>query len=398
MSRKQKSFRQRHSSAPMTSGLGAAQTKKTQSKAALRENERREARHSRRAILLLGAVVMLVFSVGALASWRGMSAASLLTSSNAPFNSSAAAPMPSPPTLPGSAPSKEFVYAGSALLATTEPFREPPTDLAVWRPSNGNWYVMNLQGQWTSYQFGVGSDTPVPADFDGDGKTDFCVFRVNNTTSPSSWTIFIIKSADSSFYSTGFGLASDVPAPADFDGDGKADITVWRPSDGNWYITRSTDNSLLTLQYGASGDKPVPADFDGDGIADAAVWRNTAAAFYGLKSSDGQLIGYAIGASGDVPVIGDYDGDGKADYAVRHTSDNTWLIHLSATDSLFNETWGVGSDIEVAGDYDHDGKTDIAVWRPGSGVWYIRRSTDGSMDTRQWGQMGDVPVPAPYRY
>ena len=59
----------------------------------------------------------------------------------------------------------------------------------------------------------------------------------------------------------GWGSSTDSPVPGDFDGDGIADIAVWRGSEGNWYILQSAisgitpDNRLDFL--GNSTDTPT---------------------------------------------------------------------------------------------------------------------------------------------
>ena len=58
-----------------------------------------------------------------------------------------------------------------------------------------------------------------------------------------------------------FGIATDIPAVGDFDGDGRADISVFRPSDGNWYRINSSDSSFTAFHFGANGDQPVPSAF-----------------------------------------------------------------------------------------------------------------------------------------
>ena len=106
-----------------------------------------------------------------------------------------------------------------------------------------------------------------PFDFDGDGKTDISIFR------PSGAEWWINKSSDGSTYAAQFGASTDNVTPADFTGDGKTDIAIWRPSTGEWFVLRSEDSSFFSFPFGTNGDIPAPADYDADGQADAAVFR-----------------------------------------------------------------------------------------------------------------------------
>ena len=218
-----------------------------------------------------------------------------------------------------------------------------------------------------------------PFDFDGDGRADIAVFR----TGEGNW--FINRSSQG-FTASTFGSQTDRLVPADYDGDGKTDIAVYRA--GNWYVLSST-SGFSAVQFGESTDIPQPADFDGDGRADIAVFRPSNGVWYVLGSRNGFYAGQ-FGASGDKPVAADYDGDGKADFAVFRNGN--WYIQNSAA-GFRAAQFGFGTDTPVAADYDGDGKTDIAVFR--SGFWYILESIRGFRGL-QFGNPTDLPVAADY--
>ena len=68
------------------------------------------------------------------------------------------------------------------------------------------------------------------------------------------------------------GMPGDVPVPADYDGDGKADLALFSPSTGQWFIDGSR-SGVRVLTFDPPGDLPVPADYTGDGAADLAVFN-----------------------------------------------------------------------------------------------------------------------------
>jgi spore coat protein A, manganese oxidase len=306
-----------------------------------------------------------------------------------------------PASLPSPTPqlSKEYIYAGSRLLAVEDAnaTAAPPADLAIWRPSSGVWWVMGGQGsQQTGFAWGTTGDTPVPGDYDGDGKTDFSVFRPGNNT----WYIF--NSSTNALTAITFGQAGDKVAQADYDGDGRTDAAVFRDTGANlgtWYVQGSS-SGFYASQFGLSSDAPAPADYDGDGKADIAVWRNSNKTFYSNNSSNNNLRTSSAFAqtTTETPVSADYDGDGRADHAIRNS--NNWLILKSSTNTFDTIPWQQSSDKAVPNDYDGDGKVDIAVWKS-NGNWYIRQSSHigQSNELRQatWGTTGDIPVPAFYR-
>jgi hypothetical protein len=322
--------------------------------------------------------------------WFGHELATNASSSWNPY----AAPLPTPtPQL-----SKDYIYAGQRLLAVEDANANaaPPADLAVWRPAGvAMWWVLGGPGsQQTTYPWGTDDDRPVPGDYDGDGKTDFAVFR------PSEGNWWIMKSSDNTLAVISWGLATDKTVQADYDGDGKTDVAVWRPDSGLWCILRSSDGTAYFEGFGISTDVPAPADYDGDGLADVSVLRPSQNFFYTLYTSGPSRDSY-LPQTGGTPVSADYDGDGKADYAVRNGAD--WVIRQSSDNQVVTVPWQQAGDTAVQNDYDGDGKCDIAVWRPADspagtlGNWYIRNSHDLSTRIQQWGTTGDIPVPAFYR-
>jgi hypothetical protein len=224
---------------------------------------------------------------------------------------------------------------------------------------DGTWKV---QGE-TNVSYGLAGDIPVPADYNGDGITDRAVWR------PSTGEWFANGTT------TVYGQAGDIPVPADYTGDGKVDYAVFRPSTGDWYIR----GGGATVNYGLSADIPVPGDYDGDGKADRAVWRPSTGTWhvYGLTN-------VVYGTSGDIPVPADYNGDGMTDRAVWRPSNGYWYRNGTSSE------YGQSGDIPVPGDYNGDGVSDLAVYRPSTTTWY----TLGAGVS--YGTAGEKPLPLPY--
>jgi hypothetical protein len=133
-------------------------------------------------------------------------------------------------------------------------------------------------------------------DFDGDGFADPSVFR------PSAGTFFVLNSGSNTINFIPFGANGDVPVSGDFDGDRRADVAIFRPSVGEWWINRSSNGTTVAAQFGSSTDKPVPGDFDKDGRTDIAFWRPSNGNYFVLRSSDSSFFSFPWGQSGDIPV------------------------------------------------------------------------------------------------
>jgi hypothetical protein len=241
-------------------------------------------------------------------------------------------------------------------------------------------------GQGAAYYFTQINKTRF--DFDGDGLADISIFRPLN----GQW--WYQQSADNSVRAFQFGTSTDKPVPADYDGDGKTDPAIYRPSTGEWFVLRSSNLTFFSVPFGISTDKPAPGDFDGDGLADITVFRGSEGTWYIGKSSGGTQI-TQWGSNGDVPVNSDYDGDGKSDLAVFRPSNGSWWLNRS-TAGVIATTFGVGTDKPVPADYTGDGKNDIAIFRPSNGNWYVLRSEDSSFFAIPFGANGDIPAAADY--
>ncbi|MFW5471052.1 FG-GAP repeat domain-containing protein [Knoellia sp. CPCC 206435] len=254
------------------------------------------------------------------------------------------------------------------------------TDIAVWRPRNGTWYIRGVG----TVVWGREGDRPVPADYNGDGKTDIAVVRgpQDGCSVPMVWYIRGVGTFT-------WGRGCDGTVPADYNGDGRAEAAVTRychcadPSAPlTWYI-----RGVRTVEWGVGGgdraDRAMPANYVGDKRTDLGVIRTTTSEWkWYIRGAATPVVwgGKATpdGFLDDMPTPANYIGDSHDDIAVFRQSTGEWFIRgLSAP-----ITWGKGggrSDWPVPGDYGGDSHTDIAVVRYSPTdetlTWFIRVGT-----------------------
>ncbi len=256
------------------------------------------------------------------------------------------------------------------------------SDLSIFRPSNGQWWLDRSAQGVIAHTFGTSTDLASPADFTGDGKTDVAVFRPNT----GEW--FVLRSENNTYYSFPFGSSSDRPVAGDYDGDGVADAAVFRPSNSTWFVQGSTAGTSSVV-FGSAGDSPVPADYDGDGEMDIAIFRPSLGQWWIRRSALG-VIAVTFGISTDSPAVGDFTGDGRADIGFWRSTTGEWFVLRSEDFTFYSFPFGASGDQPVPADYDGDGRTDPAVFR--NGTWFVNRSTAGLL-IQQFGTTGDLPLP-----
>jgi hypothetical protein len=310
------------------------------------------------------------------------------------------------------------------------------TDIAVYDPNNGAWFIQKSSEGFKNFSFGWAQALPtsalssqnIIADYDGDGKQDVALY-FRNPTGNSTW--YFQRSRDG-FLSFDFGWANTYPSAGDFNGDGYDDIAVYCQSncviddDGTWYYLlydpmKKNFGKFFKIHFGFSQAYPYVGDFDGDGKDDiAAYWWNSQAGYYSWSISKNitgspvfQVFNFNTAAA-DIPVPADYDGDGKTDLAIYNpvgynesgTACGLWKINYSSSEIVRKYCFGwwntVTNNTPVPGDYDDDGRTDMAVYQPldPSGVglyeWAIRYTNNGSVVTRKFGYGAAIPVPDNY--
>ncbi len=285
------------------------------------------------------------------------------------------------------------------------------TDRVVVRNIGGGangqvrWFINRADGTTVASDWGLANDFFVDGDFDGDQKSDIAVWRPLGSGQPSGNAYFyVLNSSNGTVTIEDFGQSGDDPTVVgDYNGDGKTDFAVYRAGaasgDQSTWFFRTTPGGPINYQpWGSNGDFPAPGDYDGDGKNDFVIQRNNGggqAAFWMKQTTAGNDI-VVFGTPTDVIVPGDYDGDGKTDIAVRRSIGGTfnWFVRPSSTGVASAAPYAVfgtsSTDFPAQGDYDGDGKTDVAVWR-NTGVFWFLGSTSGAVGV-PFGSNGDYPV------
>ena len=286
-------------------------------------------------------------------------------------------------------PQPDFTDYGTRIGDDREVVFDEASDIAVFRPQTGIWYrIDSSNNAFHATQFGIAGDVPVPADYDGDGFADIAVTR-----SVGGLKYWYLRSSYDEPTTTiiQWGLADDKEMPGDYDADGLTDLAVFRPSTGTWYVHRTSSTQPLIVQFGLPGDIPVRGDFKNTAFGtDIAVFRPSNGTWYVFDGAN--AIVTPFGLAGDRPVPSDYDFDGKTDIAVWRPSTGVW--HMLQRTGYVTQAWGTAGDIPMTGNFDNNSnrKADHVVFRPSIGTWYLLTSELTQTRYQPFGLSGDIPV------
>lgn len=262
----------------------------------------------------------------------------------------------------------------------------PPITLSYHDTAQPSYNIYNKAAGLPYLQFA--------GDYNGDGRFDLAEFLTNGT-----WSVSLSQGssfAQATTWITAFGDSSVTPLLGDFNGDAKTDICIFNSTTGDWRVATSTGTSFFnedrwSIGVGA-GLTPISGDFNGDGLTDVGTFNSSNGTWNVSLSSGVNFVPNGIwissfGASGNKPLIGDFNGDGLTDVATTDASSGNINCALSdGTKFLTPTQWVSGfgiSQTHVTSDFDNDGLTDVGYLNQSTNVVHYLPSTGFSFGTEK---------------
>ena len=266
----------------------------------------------------------------------------------------------------------------------------------------------------------LATDNSFKLDFDGDGKTEIAVYREGSRSpfiAPEQSYWYFLNTQTGAVTTRQWGRTLDVPAPADYDNDGKTDLAIYRWWDfetgdtNEWWINKSATGGHQILVY-EPGYNKFSRNYFGDGRAETGQiylidinqdpTEDCFISIYFAGDMEGNAIRKNVSDTCNViptPVPGDYNNDGTSEIAVfENQTFKVWFAPYNSGYTAPNMTQFMDVDMAVPGDYDGDGKTDFAGTKGVNGrlLWRIKQSGSGTDLEVDFGFATDKPVPGDY--
>ena len=263
------------------------------------------------------------------------------------------------------------------------------------------------------------TDNSFKLDFDGDGRADIALYREGSRSldlapQPSYW--YFLSTRTSQMFTFQWGRTLDIPAPADFDNDGKTDVGIYRwwnfdTGDTNeWWINKSSSGQNPVITIYEAGYHKFNRNYIGDGRAEIGQLYQInisqipnepclLSTFF-IGDAAGNTFRKVVGDACNViptPVPGDYNNDGRSEIAVfDNRTFKVWLPPYYGGYTNPDMVQFLDVEVPAPGDYDGDGKTDFAGTKNRRLLWVGKQSSNGAIRETEFGFADDKPVPADY--
>jgi hypothetical protein len=310
-------------------------------------------------------------------------------------------PVPDPPAEPTTSLLTTYrTTSGWAAHLAADLTGDGHDELLSYHPSNGSWWVSSVDAdgnassprRFTTYRTRTGWDAHLAADVTGDGRAELLSYHPSNGT----WWVTSVDgdgtaSSPRRFtaYRTTDGWSAHLAA--DVDGDGRAELLSFHPSNGTWWRTSVAEDgavqapTLFTTYRTRTGwSAHAAADVDGDGRAallsfhpSNGTWWRTSVAEDGVVQAPTLFTTYRTRLGWTAHVTGDADADGRAELFSFHPSNGTWWRTAVGGDGAVGDpqrytTYRTrdGWQTHLGGDVTGGGRADLLSYHPSNGTWW----------------------------